>query len=205
MTDPATAISQVTRPDSDLARAAAERFAERAAEEGLVEIAYASIDSPFGEVILAATDRGLVRVNLPAYEPEGFLARLSEEISPAILESPARLDHARRQFESYFEGELQKFDLPLDWRLGGEGFRRRALGAINRIPYGKTRSYAEIAATAGNPRAYRAAGSACGANPLPIIVPCHRVLQSGGRIGNYGGGPRMKEGLLRLEGVEVDR
>ena len=116
-----------------------------------------------------------------------------------MLEAPARLDDARRQLDLYFEGRLREFDLPLDWRLS-KGFRRRALRAIARIPYGKTRSYTQIAASAGNERAVRAAGTACGSNPIPIVVPCHRVLRSGGALGGYGGGLPMKQALLELEG-----
>jgi methylated-DNA-[protein]-cysteine S-methyltransferase len=116
-----------------------------------------------------------------------------------VLEAPARLDAARRQLELYFEGRLTDFELPLDWRLSSD-FRRRALRAVARIPYGETRTYTQIARTAGNERAVRAAGTACGANPIPIVVPCHRVLRSGGALGGYGGGLPMKEGLLRLEG-----
>jgi len=112
--------------------------------------------------------------------------------------APARLDEVRRQLDLYFEGQLREFDLALDWQLSN-GFRRRALRAIDRIPYGKTRSYTEIARSAGNERAVRAAGTACGSNPIPIVVPCHRVLRSGGGLGGYGGGLPMKEALLELE------
>ena len=114
---------------------------------------------------------------------------------------PKRLDEERRELEDYFEGRRQEFDVPVDWSLTSPGFRSRALHAVARIPYGKTRTYAEIAKSAGNPRAFRAAGTACGSNPIPLIVPCHRVVQSGGGIGNYGGGPEMKRELLGLEGA----
>ena len=178
------------------------RFAERADADGLIDVAYATADSPFGPLLLAATPGGLVRVSLPAYDHEQAIEQLASEISPRVLEAPARLDDARRQLDRYFEGRLHEFDLRLDWRLT-EGFRKRAQQAIARIPYGRTRSYTEIARSAGNERAVRAAGTACGANPLPIVVPCHRVLRSGGALGGYGGGLPMKEGLLRLEGVEI--
>ncbi len=117
-----------------------------------------------------------------------------------MLEAPARLDEARRELDLYFDGKLAEFDLPLDWQLS-DGFRKKVQQAINRIPYGRTRSYTEVARSAGNERAVRAAGTACGANPLPIVVPCHRVLRSGGALGGYGGGLPMKEALLKLEGV----
>jgi methylated-DNA-[protein]-cysteine S-methyltransferase len=176
------------------------RFAERADAEGLLDVAYATTDSPFGQLLLAATPRGLVRVNLPTYDAEETLEELAARISPRLLEAPARLDEARRELDLYFEGKLTEFDLPLDWRLS-EGFRKEVQRAIARIPYGQTRSYTEVARSAGNERAVRAAGSACGSNPIPIVVPCHRVLRSGGALGGYGGGLPMKEALLRLEGV----
>lgn len=176
------------------------RLAERASAEGLVDVAYATSDSPFGPLLLAATPRGLVRIGLPSHDPDETLEELAARISPRLLEAPARLDETRRQLDLYFDRELTEFDLPLDWRLTHD-FRRRVVRAIHRIPYGETRSYTEIAASAGNERAVRAAGSACGANPIPIVVPCHRVLRSGGALGGYGGGLEMKEALLGLEGA----
>jgi methylated-DNA-[protein]-cysteine S-methyltransferase len=181
-----------------------ERFAMRATEEGLLDVAYATAASPVGTVLVAATPRGLVRVGLPNQDPEAVLAELALKVSPRILEHPARLDEARRELEEYFAGERTSFDLPVDWRLAS-GFRRRVLRELAGIPYGQTRTYAEIAARAGNPRAHRAAGSACGANPVPLVVPCHRVVRSGGQIGNYGGGSEMKEYLLRLEDALPER
>jgi methylated-DNA-[protein]-cysteine S-methyltransferase len=181
-------------------RAELERLTERAAEEGLIDVAYTTTDSPFGDLLLATTSRGLVRVGLPAEEPDELLEDLAARISPRVLEAPARLEQVRRELDSYFSGGLTEFDLPLDWRLSHD-FRRRVLRAIDRIPYGRTRSYTEVAASAGNPRAVRAAGSACGANPIPIVVPCHRVLRSGGALGGYGGGLPMKRALLELEGA----
>ncbi len=177
-----------------------ERFADRAAASGLVDVAYATADSPFGRLLVAATPRGVVRIGLPNQDSELLLEDLAARVSPRVLEAPARLDDARRELDLYFEGKLTKFDLPLDWRLT-DGFRRKAQQAIARIPYGKTRTYTEIATSAGNGRAVRAAGTACGRNPLPIVVPCHRVLRSGGALGGYGGGLPMKEALLEMEGV----
>jgi methylated-DNA-[protein]-cysteine S-methyltransferase len=180
-----------------------EHFADRAAAEGLLDVAYATVDSPFGPLLVAATPRGLVKVSFPrVYDTEETLEELATKISPRVLEAPGRLDEVRRQLDRYFEGRLHEFDLRLDWRLT-EGFRKRAQQAIARIPYGKTRSYTEIARSAGNERAVRAAGTACGANPIPIVVPCHRVLRSGGALGGYGGGLPMKEALLRMEGVGI--
>lgn len=177
-----------------------QRLADRAAAEDLLDVAYASLDSPFGPLLLASTPRGLVKLSLPNYDPEETLEDLAARISPRVLEAPGRLDDARRQLDLYFDGRLREFDLPLDWRLT-HGFQNRAQHAIARIPYGETRNYGWIAERAGNPRAFRAAGTACGANPLPPIVPCHRVVPAGGGIGSYGGGPEMKRALLELEGA----
>ncbi len=181
-------------------KAPLERLADRANDEGLLDVAYAMSDSPFGPLLLAATPRGLVKLSLPGHDPEEALEDLAARISPRVLEAPARLDEVRRELDLYFEGKLTEFDLPLDWQLSRD-FRRRALRAIDRIPYGKTRSYTEIARSAGNERAVRAAGTACGANPIPIVVPCHRVLRTSGALGGYGGGLPMKEALLELEGI----
>jgi methylated-DNA-[protein]-cysteine S-methyltransferase len=181
-------------------KASLERLAERAGAEGLIDVAYANVDSPFGPLLIAATEQGLVRVNLPNYDPSETLEELAARVSPRVLESPAKLDQARRELDLYFTGKLTAFDLPIDWRLTA-GFSGRVQRAINRIPYGQTRSYTEMARSAGNERAVRAAGTACGSNPIPIVVPCHRVLRSGGGLGGYGGGLPMKEELLRLEGV----
>jgi methylated-DNA-[protein]-cysteine S-methyltransferase len=177
-----------------------DRLAERAAAEGLLDVAYATADSPFGTLLLATTPKGLVRVGLPNQDADDLLTDLATRVSPRVLEAPTQLDQARRELDLYFEGKLTEFDLPLDWRLSKD-FRRKVLRAIARIPYGQTRSYTQMATSAGNERAVRAAGSACGSNPLPLVVPCHRVLRTGGALGGYGGGLPMKEGLLRLEGI----
>jgi methylated-DNA-[protein]-cysteine S-methyltransferase len=177
-----------------------DRLRTRAAEEGLLDVAYTSMDSPFGPLLLAQTSRGLVRVGLPNQNSDELLVDLAARVSPRVLEAPAELDAVRRELDLYFAGKLAHFDLPLDWQLSG-GFRQRVLRAINRIPYGQTRSYTEMARKAGNERAVRAAGSACGSNPIPLVVPCHRVLRTGGALGGYGGGLPMKQALLELEGV----
>ena len=184
-------------------KASLNRLAERAAAEGLLDVAYTTTDSPFGPLLLATTPRGLVRVGLPNQDADELLVDLAARVSPRVLEAPAALDAARRELDLYFEGKLTEFDLPLDWRLSKD-FRQRVLRAIAEIPYGQTRSYTEMAKRAGNERAVRAAGTACGSNPLPLLVPCHRVLRTGGALGGYGGGLPMKESLLRLEGVLED-
>ncbi|MGN6558184.1 MAG: methylated-DNA--[protein]-cysteine S-methyltransferase [Solirubrobacterales bacterium] len=185
---------------STATEAAIRKFTARAAEEGLLDVAYTTADSPFGTLLLAKTQQGLVRVGLPNQDADELLVDLAERVSPRVLEAPGELDETRRELDLYFEGKLERFDLPLDWRLSG-GFRQRVLRAINRIPYGQTRSYTEMARKAGNERAVRAAGTACGSNPIPLVVPCHRVLRTGGALGGYGGGLPMKEALLELEGV----
>jgi methylated-DNA-[protein]-cysteine S-methyltransferase len=181
-------------------RAELERLTARAAEEGLLDVAYTTTDSPFGPLLLAATPRGLVRVGLPNQDADELLEDISARLSPRVLEAPNHFEEARRELDLYFAGELTEFDLPLDWGLSHD-FRRRALRAVDRIPYGGTRTYMQIAASAGNERAVRAAGSACGSNPIPIVVPCHRVLRTGGGLGGYGGGLPMKRALLELEGA----
>ena len=181
-------------------RDAIERLRERAAHDGLLDVAYATMDSPIGVITVASTPAGLVALGLPNRDPEEVVEDLAARISPRVLEAPARLDEVRRELDRYFEGDLRDFDLPLDWQLT-KGFRRRVLRQAARIPYGRTLSYKQVAAKAGNERAVRAAGSALGSNPIPIVVPCHRVLRTGGALGGYGGGLEVKEQLLRLEGA----
>jgi methylated-DNA-[protein]-cysteine S-methyltransferase len=193
-------IADATRGTVDATGPAA-AFGRRAEEAGLLDVAYTVTDSPFGPITLAATKKGLVQIGLPNLDPDEVVENVAAKISPRVLEVPGRLDAARRQLDLYFEGDLQSFDLPLDWRLSSEGFRRRVLRRTARIPFGQTLSYSEVAAEAGNPRAQRAAGSALGSNPIPIVVPCHRVLRTGGALGGYGGGVELKEALLKLEGA----
>jgi len=171
---------------------------ERAAAEGLLDIAYATVDSPFGTLLLAKTPRGLVRLGLPNEDPDELLADLAGRISPRVLEAPAGFDEAQRELEDYFAGRRHDFKLPIDWQLS-HGFLLRARQGIAAIPYGETRTYTDLARGAGNERAVRAAGSACSRNPIPLVVPCHRVLRSDGSLGGYAGGLEMKEELLNLE------
>jgi methylated-DNA-[protein]-cysteine S-methyltransferase len=188
------------RVDDEDAERASRSAAARAADEGLADVAYATVDSPIGKLLVAATERGLVRVSFRNERHDDVLNDLVVRISPRVLEAPERLDEARRELDEYFEGERRSFDLPLDWRLT-KGFRSEVLHKLVEVPYGETATYAEMAAQAGRPRAYRAAGSACGSNPMPVVVPCHRVVATGGGLGGYGGGLDMKRFLLRLEGV----
>jgi methylated-DNA-[protein]-cysteine S-methyltransferase len=187
--------------DSDAAERLAGALTEHAEGEGLLDIAYAPLDTPLGVATVAGTDRGLIRVMLPNEDREQSLERLAREVSPRILAAPGRLDLARRELDEYFAGRRRAFDLGIDLRLVHAAFQRRVLEALRDVGFGQTLTYGEIAARAGNPRAYRAAGTAVGSNPLPIVVPCHRVVRAGGELGNYGGGPEMKRFLLQLEGA----
>jgi methylated-DNA-[protein]-cysteine S-methyltransferase len=174
------------------------RLEQRATEAGLLDVAFRTIDSPVGPLLLAATPLGLVRV---AYQREGHdavLQALASKISPRILAAPRRLDEAARQVEEYFAGRRTTFDIALDLRLSA-GFRRTVLGHLAAISYGHTESYAEVAAATGHPGAVRAVGSACATNPLPVVVPCHRVVRSDGSLGGYLGGLEVKRTLLELE------
>lgn len=184
--------------------AAARRVSERAAEEGFADISYAPVDSPFGTLHAATTKGGLVRVAFPEESIDAFLERLARQLSPRIVEAPASLDPVKRELDEYFAGRRRAFDLALDWSLIGP-FGRRVLRMTAAIPYGGHLSYAEIAAEAGSPRGARAAGNALGANPIPIVIPCHRVLRSGGALGGYGGGLDRKRYLLELEGALTPR
>jgi methylated-DNA-[protein]-cysteine S-methyltransferase len=171
---------------------------ERAGAEGLLDVAYATVDSPFGTLLLAKTPRGLVRIGLPNEDAQEMLTDLAGRISPRVMEAPAGLDEERRELEDYFAGRRHDFELPIDWQLS-HGFLLRARQGIAAIPYGETRTYTDLARSAGNERAVRAAGSACSRNPIPLVVPCHRVLRSDGSLGGYAGGLEMKEELLNLE------
>jgi methylated-DNA-[protein]-cysteine S-methyltransferase len=178
-----------------------ERLAAAAQADGILDVAYRTVDSPVGRLLLAATDAGLVRVAYPNEDQDAVLQALADRISPRILSAPVRLDTAARELEEYFGGRRRSFDLALDWRLSA-GFRRIVLTHLPDIGYGQTASYAAVATLAGNPKAIRAAASACATNPLPIVVPCHRVIYSDGRVGNYRGGPDAKRALLTLEAAK---
>lgn len=202
MSDTATHLQAIgAKAAAEVDREAlAATLAERAATEGLLDVAYCEVDTPLGRLLAAATPRGLVRLGYPNVSKDAQLAALAAAISPRVIESPARLDPVRRELDEYFAGSRRDFDLPLDWSLTG-GFVQRVLRETAQIPFGQTRTYSQMAMTVGSPRAHRAAGSALGANPIPIVVPCHRVLRVGGALGGYGGGLEVKRRLLELEGV----
>jgi methylated-DNA-[protein]-cysteine S-methyltransferase len=195
--------SALRRAASRVPDAGAPSLVERAAAEGLLDVAYSTVDSPLGPLMVAATPRGLVRVSYSQFrDDDAVLADLARRVSPRVLEAPARLDGARRELDEYFEGRRTEFDLPIDWALT-RGFTTEVLRATAAVGFGQTTTYAEVASAAGSPRAVRAAGNSLGSNPMPIVVPCHRVLRTGGALGGYTGGVERKEFLLRLEGVLV--
>jgi methylated-DNA-[protein]-cysteine S-methyltransferase len=184
------AVGEVQPPRIDLAAAAA----------GLLDVAYATVDSPVGRLLVATTPRGLVRL---AYlddpdDEETTLLDLAARVSPRILSAPGRLDGPRRELDEYFAGRLTHFQTPVDWALT-HGFTQRVLRATAQIPFGAVSTYKQVATQAGSPRGHRAAGNALGANPIPIVVPCHRVLHSGGGLGGYTGGLERKRKLLAVE------
>jgi methylated-DNA-[protein]-cysteine S-methyltransferase len=177
---------------------AALRVAGEAESLGLVDVAYTTVESPVGQLLVAATPRGLVRVAFEHDRPDAVIEELSRLISSRALRAPQRLDEVRRELDQYFEGKRRRFDFPLDWMLS-RGFTRKVLRATARVPYGKVATYRDVAGRAGNLRAVRAAGNAVGANPIPIVVPCHRIIRSNGGLGGYGGGLDRKKFLLDLE------
>ena len=172
---------------------------ETAASAGLVDVAYATLDSPVGTLLLATTPKGLVRLAYLNDDEATVLEELSDKVSPRILAAPRRLDEPRRELDQYFAGRRREFQIPLDWRLT-RGFTRRVLQATANVPYGVTTTYKQVATEAGNGLAFRAAGNALGSNPIPIVVPCHRILHSGGGLGGYTGGVERKRVLLDVEG-----
>jgi methylated-DNA-[protein]-cysteine S-methyltransferase len=175
-----------------------DRLVHAADEAGLLDLAYRTVDTPIGALLIAATERGVVRV---AFETEGHdrvLDDLAARVSPRILNTPKRLDALAGELDEYFAGRRLGFDVPIDFTLS-RGFRRDVLGHLAVIPYGTTESYAQVAVATGNPRAVRAVGTACATNPLPIVIPCHRVVRTDGSLGGYLGGLDVKRTLLDLE------
>ena len=176
------------------------RLAARAAAAGLLDVAYGTHDSPLGTLTVFVTPRGLAGIAYPDEPIEQQVDEVASTISARVMAAPERTDGVRRQLDEYFAGDRHRFDVPIDWRAL-HGFRERVLRATARIPFGAVSTYREIATEAGSPNAYRAAGNALGSNPVPIVVPCHRVLHAGGGLGGYTGGLDRKRYLLDLEGV----
>jgi methylated-DNA-[protein]-cysteine S-methyltransferase len=171
---------------------------DAADREGILDVAYRTIDTPVGSLLLAATRAGLVRVAFDSQDHDVVLEQLASMVSPRILRAPKRLDPVAREIDEYFARRRTSFDVPLDFALS-TGFRRSVLEHLPQIAYGRTESYADVARTVGNPKAVRAVGSACATNPMPVVIPCHRVLRTDGTLGGYVGGPEAKAALLDLE------
>jgi methylated-DNA-[protein]-cysteine S-methyltransferase len=186
------------RPIRPIAARVHDRFVARATSEGLVDVAYRTVDTRIGELLLAASPTGLVRIAFALEDFDTVLAELAEQVSPRVLRAPEQLDAAARQIDAYLDGQLLRFDLPLDLRLA-HGFRREVLEHLCTIPYGRTESYTDAATATGRPTAVRAAAGACSHNPIPLVVPCHRIVRRDGAFGEYRGGPEIKRDLLQME------
>lgn len=191
-------LAPLTHDEAATLAALRARLAARAGAESLLDVAYRMVDSPIGQLLLARTPVGLVRVAFAAQDLDAVLADLSRRISPRIMHAPGALDAEAAQLEDYFDGRRRELTLELDWQLVG-GFRGEVLRHLTRIPYGRTESYRQVAAAVGNPKAVRATGTACATNPLPVVVPCHRVVRSDGSLGGYLAGLAAKRTLLDLE------
>jgi methylated-DNA-[protein]-cysteine S-methyltransferase len=198
MNDRTDATLDSTTPDDATLAALRARLAAEADAQDLLDLTHRRVDSPVGALLLVASPQGLVRVAFDCEDHDAVLDHLAATLSPRILASQRRTEEAARQLGEYFERRRRRFELPLDLRLIS-GFRRTVVERLADIPYGRTESYAAMAASAGNPSAVRAAGSACSHNPVPVVVPCHRVVRSDGTIGNYLGGTAAKRALLDLE------
>lgn len=193
-----SALLALTAADPEALARLHRKLEAAAGREGLLDVAYTTIDTPVGTLLLAATEQGLVRVAYDSENHDKVLETLAAKLSPRILRAPRRLDAAAREIGEYFAGLRTGFDLPLDFSLSG-GFRQTVQRHLAQIAYGHTESYKEVARIVGNPKAVRAVGSACATNPLPVVVPCHRVLRTDGKLGGYIGGLAAKTTLLRLE------
>jgi methylated-DNA-[protein]-cysteine S-methyltransferase len=191
-------LTRITHAGANDMPALHARLAAAAQHDGVLDVAYRIVDSPVGALLVAATELGLVRVAFAVEDHDAVLQHLADRVSPRILLAPGRLDVVAEELDEYFAGARTTFDVPLDWRLSA-GFRSTVLHHLPEIAYGHTASYATVAQLAGNPRAVRAVGSACATNPLPVVVPCHRVVRSDGAMGGYLGGADAKRTLLTLE------
>lgn len=200
-TELASALSRAFPDTPDHMSELHERLVMAAQAEGILDIAYRTLDTPVGTLLLAATELGLVRVAYSNEDHDAVLQTLAERISPRILHDPTRLDGTSRELEQYFAGQRRAFDVTLDWRLS-TGFRRTVLHHLPEIAYGRTATYKAVALLSGNPKASRAVGTACATNPLPVVVPCHRVVRSDGGMGGYLGGVEAKRILLTLEATQ---
>jgi methylated-DNA-[protein]-cysteine S-methyltransferase len=200
---PAELLAAIPEPDARTVDRLRERLVLEASSAGLLDLAYRTLDTPFGALLLVATPEGLVRVAFEREDHDSVLARLAVALSPRILRAPRPLDGVARELDEYFAGRRQHFEAPVDLRLA-RGFRRVVLDHLREVRYGSTASYAALAAAAGSPGAVRAVGTACATNPIPIVVPCHRVVRSDGTIGQYLGGTETKRALLDMEALAVE-
>ncbi len=187
-----------TITDHDYMSSAREALVARAATERLVDVTYDVTDSPVGQLLVALTPTGVVRIAFENEQHDRVLESLAERISPRILKSATSTNDLRRELDEYFDGKRALFSAAIDWLLVS-GFQRAVLDATQRLPYGSTVNYGEIASAAGNPKAVRAAGTALGKNPVPIVIPCHRILRADGSLGGYLGGVEAKKALLDSE------
>jgi methylated-DNA-[protein]-cysteine S-methyltransferase len=197
-TEPAGLFDALPAVDEEANARLHARLVHEAARDGLLDVAYRVLDTPIGPLLLAATEEGLLRVAFEVQDHDSVLGGLADAVSPRILHAPGRLDEVARELDEYFAGQRRTFDVALDFRLS-HGFRRAVLAHLREIGYGRTESYAQVAAAAGSPKAVRAVGTACATNPLPVVVPCHRVVRSDGSSGGYAGGAAAKRTLLSLE------
>ncbi len=191
-------LHSAASPDEATSAALHRRLEDDAQRGDLLDVAYRTLDTEVGSLLLAATSRGLVRIAFEAQGHEAALQGLAEQVSPRVLRAPRRLDPVARELDEYLTGKRRDFDLPLDFALS-HGFRKTVQQRLTSIAYGTTRSYAQLASDVGHPRAARAVGTACATNPLPLVVPCHRVLRADGSVGQYAGGSDVKRALLHLE------
>jgi methylated-DNA-[protein]-cysteine S-methyltransferase len=198
--DDAVTVTLSTPVETDTLDRLHRRLEQAAERDHLLDVAYTTLSTPVGSLLLAATAKGLVRVAYDREDHDAVLQSLADRISPRILHAPQRLDTAVREIEEYFAGRRTDFDLPLDFSLS-HGFRERVQRHLSQIAYGRTESYKDVAVILGNPKAVRAVGTACATNPLPVVVPCHRVLRADGTLGGYVGGLAAKTTLLDLERV----
>jgi methylated-DNA-[protein]-cysteine S-methyltransferase len=194
----ALAFTALDDADSTTLERLHDRLVDMAAAELVLDVAYRTVDSPLGPLLLAATEAGVVRLAYELQDHDQVLQTLALKVSPRVLHAPRRLDEAARQLEGYFAGRRRTFDVPLDLRLSA-GYRRQVLDHLRTIAFGHTESYTSVARATGRARAVRAVGSACATNPVPLLVPCHRVLRSDGALGGYVGGLGAKQALLALE------
>lgn len=197
-TDVSAMLADLTTVGPEVLGSLHGRLEDAADRHGVLDVAYRTIDTPVGSLLLAATREGLVRVAFDSQDHDVVLEQLATTLSPRILRAPRRLDPVVREIDEYFARRRTSFDVPLDFALS-TGFRRSVLQHLPQIAYGHTESYADVARTVGNAKAVRAVGSACATNPMPVVIPCHRVLRADGSLGGYVGGLEAKAALLDLE------